>query len=233
MNIHYLQHVPFEGLGSIEPWSVKNGHRLTRSRLYLNDNFPLISNIDWLIIMGGPMSVNDTIAYPWLNDEMAFIEQAIAAQKTILGICLGAQLIAGVLGSKVYPNSQKEIGWFQVEKVKTARESKIGKTMADVITPFHWHGETFDLPPGAVHLAESRACELQAFVYKDRVIGLQYHLETTMQTAKMLIQHCSHEIEKAPYIQSRSKMLAEPSHFTKINREMERLLDYLQRATIN
>jgi GMP synthase-like glutamine amidotransferase len=228
MNIHYFQHVPFEGLGSIEPWAIKQGHEITCSRLYLGDKHPPVDRIDWLIILGGPMSVNDELEYPWLVEEMEFIKQAIEAGKTILGICLGAQLLTKVIGSHVYPNSHKEIGWFPVEKVGKATEEKIGRVMADVVTAFHWHGETFDIPLGAVHLARSEGCENQAFVYGDRVIGLQYHLETTKESAEALIKHCLHEIVEAKYIQSEQEMLSDQSNFNKINIEMERLLDHLQ-----
>lgn len=228
MNIHYFQHVPFEGLGSIESWAIKRGHEITCSRLYLGDKRPPVDKIDWLIIMGGPMSVNDELEYPWLVEEMEFIKQAIEAGKTILGICLGAQFLAKVLGSDVYPNSHKEIGWFPVEKVAFASEENIGRVMADVVTAFHWHGETFDLPSGALQISRSEACENQAFVYNDRVIGLQFHLETTKASAEALITHCSHEIVEAEYIQTEKEMLSDQSRFDKINTEMERLLDHLQ-----
>jgi len=228
MNIHYIKHVPFEGLGSIKPWALKHGHEITCSRLYLVNELPPVNKIDWLIIMGGPMSVNDELEYPWFVEEMKFVGQAIDAGKTILGICLGAQLLAKVLGSDVYPNPHKEIGWFPIEKAKTATEKSNGIVAEDTQVVFHWHGETFDLPSGAVHLARSEACENQAFVYGDRVIGLQYHLETTKASAEALIKNCSHEIVEARYIQTEKEILSDQSRFDKINSEMERLLDHLQ-----
>ena len=228
MNIHYFQHVPFEGLGSIEPWALKQGHEISCSRLYLGDKLPPVDRIDWLIIMGGPMSVNDESEYPWLVKEMKFVSQAIEAGRTILGVCLGAQLLAKVMGADIYPNTHKEIGWFPVEKAEIATEKSVGIVMADAVTVFHWHGETFDLPSGAVHLARSEACENQAFVYGDRIIGLQYHLETTKKSAEQLIKNCSHEIVEAKYIQTEKEILSDQSRFDKINSEMERILDYLQ-----
>jgi len=228
MNIHYFQHVPFEGLGSIEPWALKHRHEITCSRLYLGDKLPPVDRIDWLIIMGGPMSVNDESEYPWLVKEMKFVSHAIEAGRTILGVCLGAQLLAKVMGADIYPNTHKEIGWFPVEKAEIATEKSVGIVMADAVTVFHWHGETFDLPSGAVHLARSEACENQAFVYGDRIIGLQYHLETTKKSAEQLIKNCSHEIVEAKYIQTEKEILSDQSRFDKINSEMERILDYLQ-----
>lgn len=228
MKSHYLQHVPFEGLGSIEPWVKKCDHTVTCSRLYLGDALPSVKTIDWLIIMGGPMSVHDEREYPWLADEEKFIERAIEADKTVLGICLGAQLLAHVLGTKVYPNANKEIGWFPVEKVSGQAAAGIGSVMADVMTAFHWHGETFDLPDGSIQLGRSEACENQAFIYEDRVVALQYHLETTRASAEALIKHCAHEIIEAPYIQTKEQMLSDHSKFDRINGEMEKLLEYLQ-----
>jgi GMP synthase (glutamine-hydrolysing) len=228
MNIHYLQHVSFEGLGSIALWAKKQKHEITCSRLYLGDMFPSVDVIDMLIVMGGPMSVNDELEYPWLVQEKKLIQQAIEAGKTIIGICLGAQLLAKVLGADVYPNSHKELGWFPVKKVVRAPTTDIGRVMTDGVTAFHWHGETFDMPAGAVHLARSEACKNQAFVYDDRLIGMQYHLETTRTSAETLIKNCSHEIVEAQYIQNEREMLSDPSKFDRINSEMERLLDHLQ-----
>jgi GMP synthase (glutamine-hydrolysing) len=227
MRIHYLQHVPFEGLGSIESWALARGHTISRTRLFQGEPCPDIGDIDWLIVMGGPMSVNDTDEHTWLITEKRFVGQAIEAGKTVLGICLGAQLIASVLGANVYPQGHKEIGWFEVEKVATAAAAKIGAILSEKILAFHWHGETFELPAGAVHLARSKACHTQAFACGDRVVGLQYHLETTRASANALIENCTDELVDGSYIQSAAEMLVEPSRFDTINREMKRLLEYL------
>ena len=109
LRIHYFKHVSFEGLASIQEWSTKNGHILTSTNFYLNENLPHLDSIDWLIVMGGPMSVEDEKKFHWLSKEKIFIRKAIEKGKTVIGICLGAQLIAQILGAKVYPNKQKEI----------------------------------------------------------------------------------------------------------------------------
>lgn len=233
MRIHYLQHVPFEGLGSIEPWAIRSGHVVTCTRLYANESCPAVDEIDWLIVMGGPMSVNDTGKHPWLSVEKAFVRRAVDAGMAVLGICLGAQLIAKVLGSDVHPNAHKEIGWFEVSKSKGAGASPAGAAFSGRTTAFHWHGETFDLPPGAVHLAQSEACRHQAFAYQDRVIGLQYHLETTPASAAALIENCANELVEGPFIQTADELLAEASRFDRINAEMERLLNYLQQRIMS
>ncbi len=149
MRIHWLQHVAFEGLGSIAGWAAENGCPVTGSRMFAGDALPPIANFDMLVIMGGPMSVNDEVVHPWLVGEKRFINQVIQAGKMVLGICLGAQLIASVAGARVYPADHQEIGWFAVEKTRAARQAAVGRALADKAEVFHWHGETFDLPDGA------------------------------------------------------------------------------------
>ena len=229
MNIHYLQHVPFEDLGSIATWAHKCGHRVTATHLYRDELPPSIASFDWLIVMGGPMGVHDEAEYPWLAAEKRFIEQAIVAGKTVLGVCLGSQLIACVLGARVYPNAEKEIGWFPIQLTDEAKRSALFADLPTTQDVFHWHGDTFDLPAGAVHMALSSVCENQAFVLNDRVVGLQFHLETTKQSAQGLIQHCHNELVPARFIQTAEEMVADEQRFTGINRTMEQLLDRLER----
>ena len=189
MRIHWLQHVPFEGVGSIAAWALGRGFPLTGSRLFAGDLLPPLTAFDLLVVMGGPMSANDEMVHAWLNAEKRFIDQAIKAGKSVLGICLGAQLIASAAGARVYPNDHKEIGWFPVERTARASETAVGRILAQRTEVFHWHGETFDLPRGAVHLARSEGCLHQAFALGNRIVGLQYHLETTPASARALIAH--------------------------------------------
>ena len=114
MRAHYLQHVEFEGLGSIEPWLKAAGYEITNTRLFESAKLPDLKKIDLLIVMGGPMSVNDEDDFPWLVSEKKFIREAINSGKPVLGICLGAQLIASATGARVYRNPIKEIGWFPI-----------------------------------------------------------------------------------------------------------------------
>ncbi len=123
MRAHYLQHVPFEGVGSIEPWLKINGYEITNTRLFEETDFPSLKDIDLLVIMGGPMSVSDEGKYPWLVHEKKFIYEAIKSDKAVLGICLGAQLIANVMGARVYQNPLKEIGWFPVYGIPSIDKS--------------------------------------------------------------------------------------------------------------
>jgi len=189
MKLHYLQHVPFEGLGIIEDWAKTQDAEISCTRLFAGEQLPDIGSFDWLVVMGGPMGIYDHKEHPWLIAEKEFIKAAIDTGKTVLGICLGAQLIADVLGAKVYPGSQKEIGWFPIQRSEGAPE-----LLPATLTAFHWHGDTFELPAGATRLASSEACKNQGFIYNDRVVALQFHLETTPESMEALIENCAEEL---------------------------------------
>lgn len=225
MHVHVLQHVPFEGLGSIEEWLLQRNMTISYTRLFESDSFPPLANIDLIIALGGPMSVNDEEELPWLRTEKRFIAGAIANNKAVLGICLGSQLIANALGAQVYPAMEKEIGWFPVYAEPAMLDALAFPTSADV---FHWHGETFDLPPGAIHLASSAACHNQAFQFGTRVIGLQFHLETTPESADSIIRHCGKELVPQRYIQSEATLRnVSAGNYVEINALMAAILEYL------
>ncbi len=207
LRIHYFQHVSFEGLGNIEEWSLENGHLLTSTKFYENSNLPGLKDIDWLIIMGGAMGVYDERKYNWLVAEKQFIKQAIEAGKTVIGICLGAQLIAEVLGARVYVNKYKEIGWYPIELSSEATKNKLFAEINNSMTVFHWHGDTFDLPQCAVHLAHSEACKNQAFLYNKKVLGLQFHLEMTEPALKQMLENGKPELTQGNYIQNEQEIL--------------------------
>lgn len=228
MRIHYLQHVPFEGLGYIETWAGTHGHPITVTRLFAGDPFPDLESFEWLFVMGGPMGIYDQDRYPWLASEKRFIEKAVEDGKTVIGICLGAQLIAHVLGAEVYPNRFKEIGWFPVTTTEHARNSRLFGGLPEQFTAFHWHGDTFDLPDGAHRLAGSRGCVNQAFQYGTRVFGFQFHLETTKKSAGDLIANCRDDMVKGDYIQPPEEMLADSKKFETINRYLDELLTRME-----
>jgi len=228
MKIQYLQHVPFENLGSIATWAAEKNVSVNCTHLYNDELLPDIGDFDWLIVMGGPMNIYEYDKYPWFKDEKVLIREAIRHNKTVLGVCLGAQLIADVLGAKVYANGQKEIGWWPIKPASTMPSQTLRAIFGEELEVMHWHGDTFSIPAGAVHLATSEACRNQGFIYQDRVIALQFHLETTEASLKRLISNCQDEIVTAPYIQNASEMLAHAARFRKINAVMGNLLDYLQ-----
>ena len=226
MHAHYLQHVPFEGLGSIERWLRAKGHRITATRFFASDALPDVDEIDLLVVMGGPMSVHDERRFPWLVTEKNFIRGVIECGKPVLGVCLGAQLIASALGARVYRNPAKEIGWFPVEGIPSVNGRWFRFPPSMVV--FHWHGETFDLPPGAVRLAKSDACENQAFQIGSSVIGLQFHLETTPESAEAMIMNCRDELVPSRYVQTEGEILAAgPETYRCINGVMGDLLSFL------
>lgn len=230
MKIHYLQHVPFEGLGSIEDWVRREGHTLSATRLHRGERLPPAPNPDLLLVLGGPMNIYEELRYPWLTQEKRFIERVVAAGRRVLGICLGAQLVADVLGAKVHANADKEIGWFPVETSEAASASGLFAAFPRQLEVFHWHGDTFDIPAGAVHVARSAGCANQAFVYDERVVGLQFHLETTPAGAQQIIAHGAADLVAGPYIQTPREMRADVRRFDAINQEMKGLLDRLAAA---
>jgi GMP synthase-like glutamine amidotransferase len=207
LRIHYFQHVAHEGLGSIEEWVSLNGHSLTSTKFFESVKIPEVSDIDWLIIMGGPMSVNDEVQFPWLADEKKFIRKAIDTGKTVLGICLGSQLVSAVLGSAVYKNDEKEIGWFDIELTCFAKSSKMFSDLNLHTKVFHWHGDTFSLPDKAVHIAYSKACRNQAYIYRERVLALQFHLEQTWDSLHEMIESGRGELTHGKYVQSEKTLL--------------------------
>ena len=226
MRIHYLQHAPFEGLGFIAQWARTKAHVLTATRFYEQSILPRFDEFDFLVVMGGPMSTNEERTYSWLAVEKRFIEQAIRQDKTVLGICLGAQLIADALGARVFRSRHKEIGWFPVKFTDAAHESPIFALLPRQLTVFHWHGDTFDLPRGAIRIAESEACLNQAFVYGPRVIGLQFHLELSQAGLKDLIRNCAAEdLTEGPYVQSPSEMLSDGDRFETGNAVLAKVLE--------
>jgi GMP synthase-like glutamine amidotransferase len=224
LRIHYLQHVHFEGLGCIADWVSEKRHSLSATKFFENKQMPELSDFDWLIVMGGPMGVYDEEKYDWLSGEKEFIRLAIQSGKTVIGICLGAQLIATSLGANVYPNGEKEIGWFPI--FPASDDQLLGES-SDPFQVFHWHGDTFDLPLGALRLASSEACVNQAFIYNHKVVGLQFHLEVTKESLHQMITFCGNELVGGRYIQSAETMLNNVQNVAELNRRMFRLLNRL------
>jgi GMP synthase-like glutamine amidotransferase len=231
MRVHVLQHLPFEDLGSIASALKARGAQIRHTRFFENGQLPALDGIDLIIAMGGSMSVNDEQEFPWLKPEKQFIRDAISRDISVLGICLGAQLIASALGARVYANPCKEIGWFQVRGIPVPEGAF---SFPKECMVFHWHGETFDLPEGAIRLAESDACRNQAFQIKRNVIGLQFHLETTHENASALAQNFRDELLPAPFVQSEADILGTPPAFYQnILSVMNDLLSYLADASGN
>ncbi len=228
MIIHSLEHEPFEGLANIEVWAKNRGHSISRTLLFNNEELPDITDFDWMVIMGGSMNIYEEEKYIWLKDEKNFIAQAIAGKKIVLGICLGAQLIADVLGGKVSQNKHKEIGWFPVTLTKEARNSRIFGSFPPRFTAIHWHGDTFSIPPGAVRIAESRACANQAFEY-GKTIGLQFHLEYSEKSIDLMFRNCGNETVEGRYIQKPDEIVSQNNNVVETQRLLNLLLDNMEK----
>jgi GMP synthase-like glutamine amidotransferase len=230
MRVHVLQHVAFEDLGSIRTSLERRDSEIHYTRFFAGDPAPASADgIDFLIAMGGPMSVNDEVSSPWLKPEKALLRDAIVRRVPVLGVCLGAQLIASALGAKVYPNWTQEIGWFPVRAV--AGPGGAFRFPSESLV-FHWHGETFELPDRAVRLAESAACQMQAFQLGRHVMGLQFHPEMTFAGARVLTEQCYHELVPAPYIQDQQALLTDDrQRYEASHALMNDVLDYLLKSS--
>lgn len=213
MRIHYFQHVSFEGLGKIKPLLERRDCQISGTHWYAGDAAPDSDQYDLLIVMGGPMGVYDYSQYPWLELEKKAIKSAIAAGKRVLGVCLGAQLIASTLGSQVSKNPQREIGWFDVQSNPQLENTFFANIFPERYEPLHWHGDTFARPKYSVALGHSAACEQQGFVFDDRVVALQFHLELDVEGIAALCDACGNELDGSTYVQEPAGMLAATTQF--------------------
>ena len=223
MRIHWLQHADFEDLGCIGPWLQARGHDVSGTRLWCDGMPTGARGFDALIVMGGPMNIYEYDRHPWLRGEKALIRAAIDAGRRVLGVCLGAQLIADVLGGPVTRNAESEIGWFPLELTAAGRANPWFAGLPPRFTGFHWHGDTYALPPGAQCLASSEACAQQAFAYGERVLGLQFHLEVAKANAEEWFRH--EQPAPARYVQAPQQILAQEANFADNNRWMEAILE--------
>ena len=233
MRVHYLQHVSFEDAADIAVWAQQRGHIVTVTRLYEDEPLPDIASVGLLAVMGGPMNVYQYRDHPWLRREKAYIRHAIDADIAVIGVCLGAQLIADVLGARVVQNPQIEIGWHTVHLTPEACEALTFRHMPTEFTAFHWHGDTFDIPPGAARLAASEACPNQAFEYGGRVLGLQFHLEYSADSINRMLVHCAGELTDAPFIQSREQIVTGYGQIPATRQLMFSILDAMERRSVS
>lgn len=240
--VHYFQHIANEGLGSPESWLKRHQAIVTVTEFFnlaqgeSNIALPHLDEVDLLIIMGGEMSVNDDDLYPWLIAEKQWIRHFIELGKPIIGLCLGGQLIASCLGATVRKNHIKEIGWWRIRSRKVVPSIHDIFSFPESITAFSWHGDTFDLPEGALWLASSDACAHQAFQYRTRVLGFQFHPEITSQNLKMFLSDNGYDAMTADshlneYVQTPEQMTnVSDSDFNISNQLLESALDFVVRA---
>jgi GMP synthase-like glutamine amidotransferase len=226
MRIVSLEHQPEEGPAKIADWAAARGHSIARIALYASEPPPSLDAFDILVVMGGGMNIYQHRDHPWLVAEKEFLRRAVDAGKPILGICLGAQLLADVLGGKVYQNPEKEIGWFPIDVTDRSAPFAAFPPRMNVM---HWHGDTFDLPPAARVVAKSDGCSRQAFVVGDRLVGLQFHLEMGAVHVADLAHVSMDELTPARYVQSPEQLTQTPADLEQSHQALYTLLDELVR----
>ncbi len=200
---------------------------------------PEQTTFDFLVVLGGPMSVYQDAEYPWLPAERDFIRRAVTTGGRVLGICLGAQLIAAALGAAVHPAPHKEIGWYPVELTPAGRGLAVFDGFPARFEALHWHGDMFEIPDSAVWAASSVACPHQALVLdQGRVVGLQFHLEETPDSLSLLVENAGHELAgdettpgpRGPWTASREEVLYARAPYAACKDLLFRLLDRMVRA---
>ena len=221
MTLHVIQHVPFEGPGRISAWARARGVAVNVVPIYSGTDLPDPRPEDGVVVLGGPMSVHDTAAHPWIEAEITWLKRLARENLPVLGICLGAQLLARALDTPVTRCASREIGWFPVVPDRTID----APAWLDPDVPvFHWHGEQFDLPRGARPVGSTAACPVQGFEH-GRLMGLQFHLETTPQIAAGLVEACADELCPGPWIQDVASILGTPALFSDLHRQLDKVLD--------
>lgn len=221
MKIAILQHVDFEGPAEIENWCRQTRTEYKIYRIFQGDTLPNAVETDFLVILGGPMSVLDDL--PWLEQERQLIRTFISQGKPVFGVCLGGQQIAKALGAAIFQGEFREAGWLPI---RTMKSTTVGDLPEELVV-FHWHGEQFGLPEGAERLFVSAVCPNQGFVYNGNVIGLQFHFESTQESIECILQNDAAFLDGSAYTQTAAKIRKQP--IPAGNRELlYRLLDRLK-----
>ncbi len=226
MRIISLMHVAFEDAANLGVWAEERGHTVEAVHLYAGQIPPELCKTDAVFVMGGPMNIYEEAAHPWLAAEKQFIKSCIEQRKLVVGVCLGGQLIADVLGGKVTRNAHKEIGWYEVRRTAPPTGPADGM-LPERFWAFHWHGDTFSIPPGAVHIASSQACPNQAFLYDGRVLGLQFHLEYSQDSIEAMLVHCADELAGGRFVQSAEQIRQGYRYLPQIQTLLWTMLDRL------
>jgi GMP synthase-like glutamine amidotransferase len=201
-----LQHAAFEGPGEIAAWAAQHEHPLDVRHLYRGDPLPGLDTFELLVVMGGEMNIYQHRDWPWLKPESAFLRSVLAEGRLVVGICLGAQLIADALGSRVFQNAEHELGWLPVTWTDEARAAF--PTLPVQSTVLHWHGDTFELPAGATRLAASQGCPEQGFLVPDKCLALQFHLEVDPPLVKQFVEG-QEGWPAGPFVQASDAILRE------------------------
>lgn len=225
MRIAVITHVPFEGPAAIADWARSRGHALADVSAPLGV-FPAPDAFDALVVMGGPMNVYQEQTHPWLAAEKRAIRAAVEAGRGVVGVCLGAQLLAVALGGSVRRNPEPEIGWFPVELTPAGRDSAVFGALPLRFTAGLWHGDTFELPADAARTLSSDVCANQAFeLAGGRVMGWQFHLEWTRASLGALVDACGDELVPGPHVVAAEELLSADAPFGRDRALLDTLLD--------
>lgn len=225
-----IQHVPFEGLGWLDTWFQMKAvqYRILRFfELEEEQSPPSFEEFDALIILGGPMGVSDAKDLPWLDRELKYISHILhGPKKPILGICLGSQILAHLLGGQVRKNNEKEIGWYPISLTPEGRGLSFFEDWPEDMVVFHWHQDMFTPPKGSLLFATSAACSHQGFVYQGHIIGFQFHLEITPEITKRLVESCAQDIASpGPYVATKHQILSGFAPYAKVKLSLFSFLD--------
>lgn len=225
MKVNFLIHNKAEMPGAILTWANWNNIDQAFTILCQGQPLPPIDSFDMLVIMGGPMNIYEDDIYNWLKPEKAFIKQCIDQGKKVLGICLGAQLIADVLGAKVFKNKTTEIGWYPISLTNEGEKSELVCHL-DFSTPvLHWHGDTFNIPENATHLLQSSACKNQAFSFNNNVLALQFHLEMNTDSVQSIIELDRNSLQKSQWVMTEEEIQFGTKNLEKNNEILFSLLN--------
>jgi GMP synthase-like glutamine amidotransferase len=235
LKVHYFQHIAGEGFGSCYEFLKQHQAHITATEFFALpidrsldiEALPLIDDVDLLIIMGGSMSVNDEANFPWLKVEKRWLRRYLAQGKPAIGLCLGGQLIANALGAAVSRNSEQELGWTTVKKVSNRHLDCF--SIPDELNILQWHSETFEIPKGAIRLAENTACHNQMYQLGRNVLGFQFHPEITQEALALFLEN-DEEITKfkGPYVQDVTELhRSAKNKFIEGNQLLNKAIEYV------
>jgi len=231
MRLHLLQHDPVDwSRTNITMWAQNKGYPFAHTYLCNNEKLPAVDDFDWLMVMGGSPHAWEEDTYPWLPDEKEFIARVLNHNKIILGVCFGAQLLAEALGAEVFPNPDKEIGWYEVTLTPEGQRSYLFQDVPQQFITFHWHADHFSLPPGCTRLARSEASANQAYICRKRPIaGIQFHPEYHLALVEYLAREWGDEWEKGRFVAGKEKVLSQTDQLPETYGLMATILDNMDR----
>ena len=239
LKVHYFQHIAGEGFGSCYDYLKAHQAQITATEFFALpvelsleiEALPQVEDVDLLIIMGGTMSVNDEANYPWLKIEKRWLRRYLALGKPAIGLCLGGQLIANALGAAVSKNAIQELGWTTVRKVQHVPQDCFA--LPEYFNVMQWHSETFEIPKGAIHLAENDVCRNQMYQIGKNVLGFQFHPEITPETLSLFLENDEElALFSGTHVQTESELKrSAKTQFLQGNQLLNQAIEYVMQKT--